>query len=67
MGPTRQIWRDIENLRFYARMASEFAWSTDVISCSVINTTLSEIANRLRSTAERIEKLEQAELTADND
>lgn len=38
---------DISNLRFYARMAAEFKWSTDVIHFGVIQQTLNEIAERL--------------------
>ena len=37
---------DESNLRFYARMAEEFKWATDIIHHSVIATTLKEIADR---------------------
>lgn len=45
MGKQTKI--DISNLRFYARMAVEFKWQTDVIGTGVIDHTLNEIANRL--------------------
>ena len=37
---------DISNLRFYAAMASDFKWQTDIIHYGVISQTLSEIASR---------------------
>lgn len=37
---------DIRNLRFYAAMASDFKWQTDIIHYGVIAQTLSEIAER---------------------
>jgi uncharacterized protein (DUF2267 family) len=38
---------DISNLRFYARMAKEFRWSTDVIHFGVIAHTLNAIAEHI--------------------
>ena len=38
---------DISNLRFYAAMAHDFKWQTDIIHHGVISQTLSEIAERL--------------------
>jgi ssDNA-binding Zn-finger/Zn-ribbon topoisomerase 1 len=38
---------DISNLRFYARMANEFKWGTDVLHFGVIVSTLDAIADRL--------------------
>lgn len=42
-----QSQTDISNLRFYAAMASDFKWQTDVIHHGVIAQTLNEIADRL--------------------
>jgi hypothetical protein len=50
---------DVKNLRFYAQMAKEFNWRTDVIHQSVVVQTLQEIAAR-------IEKLTQEVNTAPN-
>lgn len=38
---------DISNLRFYAAMARDFRWQTDILHYGVIAQTLSEIADRL--------------------
>jgi len=40
---------DIKNLRFYADMAREFKWATDIIGCGVITKTLNEIADRIEA------------------
>ena len=37
---------DISNLRFYAQMARQFEWQTDIIDWRVIEQTLNEIATR---------------------
>lgn len=44
---TEQTAIDINNLRFYARMAEHYKWQTDVIDSSVVVQTLNEIAERL--------------------
>lgn len=49
--PEGQQKIDISNLRFYAKMAQEFKWQTDIIHFGVIVQTLTEIADRL---AERV-------------
>jgi len=42
---------DISNLRFYAKMAREFKWGTDVIHFGVIEQTLASIADDLAAAA----------------
>lgn len=45
--PSHDMTVTIKNLRFYADMARQFKWQTDVIHSSVIEVTLREIADRL--------------------
>ena len=47
MAMQREI--DVKNLRFYAAMAKDCDWHTDVIHKSVITQTLNEIADRLEA------------------
>ena len=58
---------DVNNLRFYATMAREFQWQTDVIDFRVIEETLNQVASRYHLANKRIETLEEERRSLQDD